>query len=180
MTAASKRTPPLFAMRRQTGRRAGLGGCDWARLPSGRGWRRSMTKRSQSGRRLRRRRCVAARGPDDAAAVRGVTGPIRGSAKFQQLLHGDPCLVQNLPQSSRADSLVIRHDDAGVRVPPPQDDVAPSLAVNGKSHPQKCLHQLLAGKVRRELHWWVPVLSSKYSLPASVGTGSPAAIQSST
>src|ERR1039457_444971 len=41
------------------------------------------------------------------------------------------------------------------------------------------LHQLLAGEVGGEFHRWVPVLSSKYSLPASDGTGSPAAIQSS-
>src|ERR1035437_2589078 len=44
---------------------------------------------------------------------------------------------------------------------------ADGRAVNGKSRPQKHLHQLLDGKVCRELQWWVPVLSSQYSLPAS-------------
>src|SRR5271169_1366405 len=55
----------------------------------------------------------------------------------------------------------------------------PLWRLNDKSHPQKDLHQFLAGDIRRQLHWGLLVVSSKYSLRASVGTGSPEAIQSS-
>ncbi len=101
------------------------------------------------------------------------------SAEIQQLLHGYPCLVQNLPQSSWADLLVIRHDDAGVWITPLQNNVAAPLAANNESHPQESFYQFLPGNIRRQFHWCVPVFSSKYSLPASVGTGSPEAMQSS-
>jgi len=51
------------------------------------------------------------------------------------LLYSHPRFVQDLPKSARADPLVIRHDDTGVRVTAPLDDVAPSLAVNDKPYP---------------------------------------------
>lgn len=82
----------------------------------------------------------------------GAAAFVRGSAKFQQLLDGDPCFVQNLAQRPETHLSMVRHDDAGVRVAAPQDDVAPLLAVNDKPHPQEHLHQLLAGEVRGELH----------------------------
>ena len=74
---------------------------------------------------------------------------------------------------------MIWYDHASEGVGASEDDVAPFLPIDGKSDPLEHFDQLLAGNVRRKLHYRVPVLSSKYSLPASVGTGSPEAIQSS-
>ena len=86
---------------------------------------------------------------------------------------------ENLTEGARTEALVFRHDDAGVRVAASEDNVTPSLAAHHKSCPEKHLYQLLAGYIRRQLQWGLLVTSSKYSLPASVGTGSPAAMQSS-
>lgn len=98
---------------------------------------------------------------------------------FFALLHRQARFGQNLTENAGTDLLVIGHDDAGVRVTAPEDNMAPSLAVHDKSYAQKDLHQFLAGNVLRQFHRGLLVTSSRYSLPASVGTGSPAAMQSS-
>ena len=58
--------------------------------------------------------------------------------------------------------------------------VASSLASEDESDTLECPNKLLPGDIGRELHYRFPVMSSTYSLPASVGTGSPDAMQSST
>lgn len=58
---------------------------------------------------------------------------VRGSAKVQQLVDGNPRFVQDLAQSSRTDVLVIRDYDT---------------AVNDKAHANKHPHEFLTGKVR--------------------------------
>ena len=47
---------------------------------------------------------------------------------------------------------MIWYDHASEGIGASEDDVAPFLAIDDKSHSQKHLHELLAGKVCREFH----------------------------
>jgi hypothetical protein len=58
------------------------------------------------------------------------------SAQFDESLGRQTGFGQNLPQSARAQTLVIRHDDARVWGIASQDNVASALAVHDKSHPE--------------------------------------------
>jgi hypothetical protein len=59
--------------------------------------------------------------------------PGRSSEQFQQPFHGEACFGQNLPKRARADSFVVRHNDASIRISAPEDNVAASLAVHDES-----------------------------------------------
>ena len=61
----------------------------------------------------------------------------RGSEQFEQPLHGHVCGGQNLPKRAGTDSCVVRHNDASVRISAPEDNVAPSLAVDDEADPQQ-------------------------------------------
>jgi len=74
---------------------------------------------------------------------------------------------------------MIRHGNAREGCIAPEDKVASALPLNYKSNPLQCFDEIPAGKVRRQFGHSTPVVTSMYSLPSSVGIGSPAVLTSS-
>ena len=66
------------------------------------------------------------------------------SEQLEQSFHGQTCFGQNLSKRARADSFVVRHNDACVRIRAPENNMAPSLAVHDETDSQQSFHQILA------------------------------------
>lgn len=79
------------------------------------------------------------------------------SPQFNQLFNRQPRLIQDLAQSSRPDSLMIRNDHACVRIRSSEYDVATLLPVHDETDAAEDLDQLLARQITREFHSRVSV-----------------------
>ena len=73
------------------------------------------------------------------------------SEHIQELIHGQARLIKDGPQRSRSKSLVIRYDDARVRVVAAKNHVAAALAAKCKADALKNLPQVPTAEVGREL-----------------------------
>jgi hypothetical protein len=67
-----------------------------------------------------------------------------GSEQIEQSLHGQACFGQNLSKRARADSFVVRHNDASVWIRAPENNMASSVAVHDEADPQQSFQQILA------------------------------------
>lgn len=108
--------------------------------------------------------------------------------KFYELVDGEPGIGDDSPEGALPNLLVVRHDDTTVRLVAAKDHMAPLLAAEHKAGAFQGGPDLAPRKTRGELGHdcsyrpypaGYAASTSTNSLPASVGTGSPASRQSS-
>src|ERR1700692_4765520 len=102
-----------------------------------------------------------------------------GLQERQKFINREVCCFENLVQCPRTNGFVVGNNDSRAWLVAPQNHMASTLTRKNESHTLQRLSKVLAGYVGRELGHYVGTWSSTNSFPASLGTGSPAARQSS-
>jgi hypothetical protein len=114
--------------------------------------------------------------PTQAADCHRLTPAI--GQELQKLLHCQPGVGDDPSQGATADLRVIRHDDPCIGILASEDYMAAPLATKCEARIFECAPDLSPERSVGSVATYAASISTN-SLPASVGTGSPASRQSS-